>query len=140
MTPQKLAKIRRLAEDTRGDPATRAIAQAALKRYAEEQPKPQFRDVPPWEDRRVPGMKTSAEHERFMFMDIGAWRKSANGNPVFNIARGGILYRIVIFRHKKTPTWGWMRVNTSNDETDFSSRFATMGEAHSAAWRMLTAL
>jgi hypothetical protein len=30
MTPQKLAKIRRLAEDTRGDPATRAIAQAAL--------------------------------------------------------------------------------------------------------------
>jgi hypothetical protein len=85
-------------------------------------------------------MKTSAEYERFMFMDLGAWKKSAKGNPVFNIVRGGIPYRIVIFRHKKTPTWGWMRVNTLDDKVEFSHHFATMGEAHSAAWRMLTAL
>ena len=138
MTPDKLEKIRRLAEDPRGDPATRAIAQAALRRYA--QPEPAFQDVPPWKDPRHEGMKTSAEYDRYRFMDLGSWKKSANGNLVHAIVHGGIPYRIVIFRHKKTPTWGWLRANTLNEQTEFSGRFSTVGEAHESAWKSLTTL
>lgn len=137
MTPDKLEKIRRLAEDHRGDPATRAIAQAALKRYAEE---PSFQEAPRYRDVRHPGVKTSAEFDRFKFMDLGSWKKSASGNPVYSIARNGVPYKIVLFRHKKSPTFGWMRINTFNDETEFSGRFLTIGEAHEAAWKMLMGL
>lgn len=138
MTPEKLEKIRRLAEDVRGDPATRAIAQAALKRYAKEDPVNNPHDV--WRDPRHPGMKTSAEYDRYRFMDLATWRKSANGNPTHAIVMGGKLWRVVLFKHKKTPTWGWMRIDTINDETEFSGRFSTLAAAHEDAWKSLNRL
>jgi hypothetical protein len=135
MTFEKLAKIRALADDPRGDPATRAIAQAALKRYAQEKPKPKAAS---FIDTRHPGMKTSAEYDRYRFMDLGSWRKTASGNPTFTIAIRGKMWRVVLFKHKKTPTYGWMRIDVFSEETpEFSGRFATMAEAHEDLWNIL---
>jgi hypothetical protein len=139
MITDKLAKIRALADDPRGDPATRAIAQAALKRYAEEvnaRPKP---DAPQFVDRRHPGMKTSPEYDRYRFLDLGSWRKTVNGNPTFSITIKGKVWKVVLFQHKKTLTYGWMRVNVITEETEFSGRkFSTMAEAHQDIWKILS--
>jgi hypothetical protein len=137
LNPEKLAKIRALATDERGDPATRAIAQAALKRYATDPPRPEFHDVPPVYNQPHPGMHTSPEYDRHRFMDLGLWKTTTNGNPTFVVVRGGRSYRIVLFRHKKSPTHGWMRINTLTDETEFSGKFATQAEAHANAWTSL---
>ena len=55
MTPERLAKIRAIAEDPRADPATRAIAQAKL----DAEP------TPPKRNPLHPGMRTTPEYERF---------------------------------------------------------------------------
>ena len=52
------------------------------------QPEPTFQDVPPWKDPRHEGIKTSAEYDRYRFMDLGSWKKSANGNLVHAIVHG----------------------------------------------------
>lgn len=139
MTPAKLAKIRALAADTRGDPATRAIAQAALKRYAAEPPE-SVKVRPNPSDPRHPGMRTSPEYDRFRFMDIGAWKTTAKGNPTYLIVVKGRSFRIVMFQHKKRPTHGWMRVDTITDEVEFSRSFSTLQEAHEDAWNSLMAI
>jgi hypothetical protein len=138
VTPEKLEKIRRLAADERGDPATRAIAQAALRRYAGEDAQPKRTSA--WRDPRHPGLKTSAEYDRYRFMDLGTWKKTANGNPTHAIVHAGKLWRIILFRHKKGTSWGWMRIDTINDKKEFSGRFSTLGEAHEAAWESLMAI
>jgi hypothetical protein len=140
LNPQKLAKIRALADDPRGDPATRAIAQAALKRYATEPPKPEFHDVPPYRNQQHPGMRTSAEYDRYRFMDLGNWKTTANGNPTQLVTHKWRTYRIVLFRHKKRPTHGWMRIDVITDKTEFSGAFKTQAEAHADAWKSLMAI
>jgi hypothetical protein len=57
MTPERLAKIRALAEDPRADPATRAIARSMLE--AELPLRPQTTNP------LHPGMRTTPEYERF---------------------------------------------------------------------------
>jgi hypothetical protein len=136
----KLAKIRALANDPRGDPATRAIAQAALKRYATEPPKPEFHDVPPFRAQQHPGMRTSPEYDRYRFMDLGTWRKTANGNPIFYVVHKGRSFRIILFQHKKRPTYGWMRADTITEQVEFSNAFRTQAEAHADAWKSLMAI
>lgn len=139
MTPERLAKIRALAEDPRGDPATRMIAQTALKRYA-----PRFTDVPhdrpAFTNQLHPGMKTSPEYDRYKFMNLGAWKRTSNDNLTIVVTHGSSAYRIVLFKHKKTPTWGWMRIDMFTDVTEFSGKFKTITEAHAAAWNSLTSL
>ena len=56
MTPQRLAKIRALAADERGDPATRALAQKMLDAW--EATYPAVKSI-------HPGMRTSPEYERW---------------------------------------------------------------------------
>jgi hypothetical protein len=125
----------------RGDPATRAIAQAALKRYATGSNEPAaFHDVPPYRNQQHPGMRTSAEYDRFRFMDLGNWKTTANGNPTHIIVHKGRSYRIVLFKHKKSPTHGWMRIDTITDRTEFSGKFRTLAEAHLNAWTSLMAM
>jgi hypothetical protein len=138
VTPDRLAKIKAMAEDARGDPATRAIAQSILKRYAQEPPKPEFRDVE-YKDPRHPGVRTGADYEKWRYMDLSAWRKTGNGNPACLVTGlDGRPYRIVLFRHKKTPTFGWMVVDIDRDETEFSNhKFTSMAEAHKDAWKNL---
>jgi hypothetical protein len=58
MNPERLAKIRALATDPRGDPATRAIAQKKLDAWLKWHPQSGV----------VPGMRQSPEYQ--------AWAKS----------------------------------------------------------------
>jgi hypothetical protein len=137
----KLAKIKALANDPRGDPATRAIAQAALKRYAAEPPRPTPQQNANLHNQQHPGMRTSAEYDRYRFMDLGSWKTTANGNPTHLIVHKGKSYRIVLFKHKKRPTHGWMRIDIIADiDPVFSNSFATQSEAHADAWKSLMAI
>jgi hypothetical protein len=141
LNPEKLKKIRALANDHRGDPATRAIAQAALKRYAQEPPRPAPQPGADPRDHQHPGMRTSAEYDRFRFMDLSTWKITANGNQTHLIVHKGKQYRIVLFRHKKRPTYGWMRIDVIADSDPvFSGAFRTIGEAHADAWKSLMAI
>jgi hypothetical protein len=137
MNDARLAKIRALASDPRGDPAIRAIAQSTLKRFgAPEKEEP--RAAKPWRDPRHPGVKTSAEYDRFRFMDLGSWRQTENGNPTFTISLKGHSWRVVLFKHKKRPTYGWMLTDAIYDKPpEFSHPFETMAEAHEDVWRTL---
>jgi hypothetical protein len=135
MNAEKLAKIKALAEDRRGDPATRAIAQRAYERYSREPPR---RAEPEWKPRNLQheGMKTSPEYDRYMFLNIGGWRKSKNGNPYHTTKHKGIGYHFVLFQHRR-KTWGWLRTNQNDEQTEFSGKFATLAEAHADAWTKL---
>ena len=145
MTPDRLEKIQRLADDARGHPEIRQRAKEKLAAtrlshpHLFAQPKPAFHDVPP-PDPRVPGMKTSALYERQKFLDLGQWGRTKADNLIQTVYRGGIVYRVVLFQHKKTPTWGWMLINEFRDTTEFSGRFRTLGEAHADAWAHVSAL
>jgi hypothetical protein len=58
MTPEKLAKVKAIAEDARADPFTRSIAQKMLE---SEGPQLQPRPINPLH----PGMRTTPEYERY---------------------------------------------------------------------------
>jgi hypothetical protein len=139
LNSEKLAKIRALANDPRGDPATRSIAQAALKRYAEtdRNEKP---SASPYRNPPNPRMRTSPEYDKYRFMDLGNWRTTANGNPTHLIVHKGKSYRVVLFKHKKRPTHGWMRIDVITEATEFSGAFKTVEEAHADAWKSLMAI
>jgi hypothetical protein len=81
---------------------------------------------------------------RTRFMDMDNWRESGAGNPTIgNVAMKGVEYRVVLFRHKKTPTFGYLiiEVDADEDAETFSNvRYATQNEAHRAAWEALCAL
>jgi hypothetical protein len=137
MTPQRLAKIRALATDMRGDPATRMVALEILRRY-EKVEEPAFYDVKDEPQNPAnPRMRNSDEYERYRFMSLRDWRRSAAGNPVHVFTLKGRPYRVTLFKHKKTPTWGWLRVDLRTDEEIWSGRFSTIEEAHKAAWTSL---
>ena len=139
MRPELIEKIKRLADDARGDPATRQRAQEKLEAYRGSfphlfetpKPKPQPRDP------RVHGMRTDPVYDHYVFTDLASWDKTKNGNLVYTVYHKGINYKIVLFKHKKTDTYGWMRVDTFNDTTEFSGRFRTIGEAQGDAWATL---
>jgi hypothetical protein len=139
VTPTKLEKIRRLAEDIRGDPATRMIAREILARY---QTKPTFEDVPePEPEPRNPPnprMRNSDEYERHMFMSLSNWgRSKTSNNFVHTFTHKGRGYRIVLFAHKKSPTYGWLRVDVARNQEVWSNRFNSLPEAHKDAWECL---
>lgn len=136
MNPARLEKIRALANDARGDPATRAVAQSILKRYARDEPKPKFRDVP-HVDPRVHGLRRDPLYEHYLYTDLSQWDKTKAGNPTYQLFHRGIVYRIVLFKHRRTDTYGWMRIDTDHDETEFSGRFNTMAEAQADGWVQL---
>lgn len=86
-----------------------------------------------------PGTRTSEEYDQFIFMNLDNWGESANGNYVHTTKWEGRDYRFVLFRHKKTPTWGWLRVDIKSDtETWSRNKYATLREAHESAWLHLS--
>lgn len=141
MNPARIAKIKALAEDARGDPATRARAQEkltvlrTLHPHLFEAEKPKFHNVQ--QDPRVHGMRRDQAYEYYIFTDLSLWGETKAGNKVHHAYHKGIIYRIVLFQHHKTPTWGWMRINDTQGGTVFSQRFGTMEEAHADAWANL---
>jgi hypothetical protein len=133
MRHRLIEKIRRVAEDARGDPRTRAIAQeklAILKR-AEPPRKAQH-----------PGMKVAPEYAVFRYMDLGNWRRTASGNSTYtHTLADGRPIRTVLFAHKKSPTFGWLLIDLERDAQTFSQiKYATIGEAHQAAWNTLATI
>jgi len=140
MRIELIRKIQALADDARGDPATRARAQEKLADIRKSHPhlfkeKITFRDVPP--DPRVHGMRVDPAYEYFIFSDLNLWDETKAGNKTITIYHKGVNYRIVLFPHKKTATWGWMRVDNFHHQTEFSGRFNTIGEAHADSWSSL---
>src|SRR5580692_1937341 len=139
MTPDKLEKIRRLAEDIRGDPATRMIAKKILERY---QPEPTFHDVDAeikkhfhGDPRNPPGMRNSDEYEHHIFMSLSNWgRSKTSNNLVHSFTHKGRGYRVVLFAHKRSPTYGWLRVDVARNAEVWSGKFSSLGEAHADAW------
>jgi hypothetical protein len=150
MTPAKLEKIRRLAEDLRGDPATRMIAKKILERYQKE---PTFEDVPDpdaaikkhfYGDPRNPPnprMRTSDEYEKHVFMSLHNWgRSKQSNNLVHSFTHKGRAYRVVLFAFKKSPTYGWLRVDVARGQEIWSGRFNSMPEAHADSWKSLQSI
>jgi hypothetical protein len=136
VTPEKLAKIKALAEDVRGDPATRMIAKDILRRYNREPP-PSFHDV---EDvpQNPPGMRNSNEYEQYRFMSLHNWgRSKISNNLVHNFTHKGRAYRVILFAHRKTPTYGWLRIDVARNNETWSSKFSSMPAAHADAWASL---
>ena len=137
MKPDKLAKIRALAADKRGDPATRQVAIEILKRYeAFVDDEPTW--TPPPKNPSGPG--NTFDYEKQAFMSLRDWKRSTAGNFVHTCTFKGRAYRVVIFKHKKTPTYGWLRVDIMRDEEVWSGRFRDIQEAHQDAWKNLQSL
>jgi hypothetical protein len=126
MNPDKLAKIRAIAMDPRGNPATRAVAQKMLEEHAP--PPPPLRQPP------NPRMRHSAEYDRWKFMDLEKWKKTVNGNLTYLLNN----HRVILFQRSKT--WGALIINLTDDSRFFSSRYATLSEAHRASWDHLQKL
>ena len=111
MTPARRAKIKALAEDARGNPATRAIAQRLLERYPEP-PKP-------LRQQRVPGVERSPEYLQFIFMDLNRWKpygkkgKDCLTSPLTE----GMVYKFVIYKFSQPvgAVWGWRRASGKDD-------------------------
>jgi hypothetical protein len=138
VTPDKLAKIRALAEDMRGDPATRMIALKILARYAKDE-EPVFHDVPPAPENPA-GMHNAPEYERYTFMSLRNWGRSKNGNFVHTTSHKGRGYRVVLFPYKKTPTFGWVRTDVATNQEVWSGRFSDLEGAHRNAWESLKSI
>lgn len=144
MNPSRLAKIKALADDERGHPEVRQRAREKLEAVRKSHPDlfseaPKWRDVPPV-DPRVHGMRRDPAYEYYVFTDLSLWDETKSGHKAHSVFHNGVNYRIVLFPHKKTPTWGWMRMDSRFGNAVFSGRFATVGEAHGDAWANLMAL
>ena len=146
-TAEIIKKIRAVADDKRGDPRTRAVAQAKLEAYKLSHPH-LFATTAPWDDipedhppprnPQDPGIKVSEEYAKFRYMDLGNWGQSSKGNPMHLINHKGRAYRVVLFSHKKTPTFGFLIVDVQRDATTFSDLFyKTISEAHRGAWDLI---
>ena len=139
MHPRILEKIRAVASDPRGDPRTREIAQRMLAEH--ERPPPPPPEPPRYNSRIHPGLEKTPEFIRFKFMSLDNWGRTKNGNLIHTTSIKGREYKIVLFSHKKTPTYGWMQIDPESDTTVFSdTKYATMIEAHQAAWQRLMIL
>jgi hypothetical protein len=141
VTPAKLDKIRRLASDLRGDPATRTIAIAMLKKWEAEHG-PSFHDVEEeWKPQNPPGMRNSDDYERHAFMSLHNWgRSKISNNFVHTFTFKGRAYRVVLFKHKRTPTYGWLRVDVARGAEVWSNKFPDLPAAHRDAWDQLQRL
>ena len=102
MTPARRAKIKALAEDARGNQATRAIAQRMLERYPEP-PKPP-------RQQRVPGIERSPEYLQFIFMDLNRWKRAGKSNLFHITSYKGTVYKF-LFSNPQQIGWGWRRRN-----------------------------
>jgi hypothetical protein len=154
LTPRKIAAIKALADDVRGDPNTRAAAQAKLEQYRREHPEifsetmhdrilraakevaaKRYTNNPP-----NPRRRHTDEFAKWRFFEMDNWKHKPNGNYTIIISTGFDSYLVTLFRHKATPTWGWSRVPMENwlDTPVFSySKFETVGQAREDAWTSL---
>jgi hypothetical protein len=137
-TAEIIKKIRAVADDKRGDPRTRAVAQAKLEAYKLSHPQLFATWNPPPRNPQDPGMKVSDEYAKYRYMDLGNWGKSSKGNPTHLVNHKGRGYRVVLFSHRRTPTFGFLIVDVQRDASTFSDLFyKTLSEAHRGAWDLI---
>lgn len=141
MNPRLIEKIRALADDVRGDAATRANAQRKLNEYMVKTCWTEALARMPPRNPPNPRTQPSEEYEKFRFMNMDSWRTTSLGTLIITI-KG---YRIGLFKFKKN--WGWTRytlggdvVAQSNTASHSSTKFATMDEARRDAWDKLMTL
>jgi hypothetical protein len=136
ITPQKIAAIKALADDPRGEPNTRATAQRKLEQIRISHPclfvtAPRAPQNPP-----NPRRAKTPEYEKYRFMNIDQWKRTSKGNYVLVIGE----HRITLFKSKSA--WAHARASVSGfQEPMFSAmRYATLREAQEAAWTSLATL
>jgi len=149
-----IRKIEAVALDERGDARIREIAIGKLEAYQTSHPHlfaeltkehlaTSYRaekDEAPWSDVTDVGPKPPTKGKA-RFMDIRSWRETTNGNPTITLMMNGVELRIVLFKYKKAPDFGWLRIDTLTDKTTFCQAcYATEAEAHQAAWDAVCAI
>lgn len=148
-TVDLILKIARLAGDERGDPRIREIAHAKLANLKAAYPHLFVLETPtepaPWSD--VADVADGAPPSppptkgKARFMDIRNWDVTAAGNATITVTVRGVGFKVVLFKHKRTPTWGYLLIDTDTDVETFSNvRYPTEVGAHEAAWEALEAL
>lgn len=151
ITPQKIAAIRALAEDERGEPNTRRIAQEKLAQYFRDNPKSPNPNPKPevnpeynswYKNPPNPRTQPREDYSKWRFMDMDQWKVSVSGKQFTIVYKAGsINYRVTLFPHRKTPTFGWVRNPIgSTNQSVFSEKFDTLAEAQRDAWQTLQRL
>ena len=141
MTPDLIEKIRKLADDVRGDPNTRAAAQRKLDGYLKSNPElfAAPKPPPPPRNPQAPGMQRAPEWQMQTYLDLSLWKKSAAGNLTTLVATRDGAHRMTLFQYK-TKEWGWIMAPVGRTEKVFGRRYKTQSEAHRASWEHLTSL
>ena len=154
LTPQKIAAIKAVADDARGEPNTRAAAKAKQEQYRRERPDlfqegmtpKMFNDImnqaraayggnqhqnPP-----NPRMQKSDEFAKWRFMGMDNWKRSDNGNYTITVSSGFLAeFRVTLF--KKENRWKWVFSRNNGDTTFSSHSFSVIDEAMRDAWASL---
>ena len=141
-TAAQVAKIKAVADDARGHPAVRKIAIDKLEALRRSHPHLFHRPASAASASQgaTRGRAPAPVKGKARFLDLANWRETANGNVSIVITVRGVEYRVVLFQHKQTPTWGWLIIDTDDGEETFSGRYPTRDEAHMDAWEALCAL
>ena len=152
---EQILKIARLAGDERAHPMMRQVAFDKLATFQETHPHlfwtpgqdepvgaPMWADVPDAPGSAAPPHPTPSSGSPAWFTNLNDWGKTSNGNPTIVVCEPGKPdYRTVLFAHKRTPTFGWLRIDASTDIEVFSqTRYATRDEALRASWEALCAV
>lgn len=150
-THELLIKIAKLAGDERGNPMVRQIALDKLAAFQQTHPHLFWiegeGDPLPWTDVATdadapePPAPPISANDKARFMNVAKWMRTANGNLSIVIAVKGVDYRVVLFKYKKTPMFGWLRIDVDIDAQVFSQmKYATHDEARIGAWEALCAI
>jgi hypothetical protein len=146
VNPSKLAAIKALAEDPRGDPNTRAIAKRKLEQYQGDTLDDKFAEALNYlgnryqqTDERLraqnqpnPRLAKSAEYQKYLFMNMENWKRGEKGHYTIYVGS----FRITLFQHKKDHPWGWVRADMFGPGGPVYSkkRFPKLSDAQKDAW------
>jgi hypothetical protein len=150
-SPELIAKIRKVAEDLRGEPAIRKVARLKLESFQKTHPH-LFEPPKPWappprspqpKSPQNSGMRPSPQWQAYVYFDMSRWKETSSGNLSAVASANGVAYRMILFRYKTTGEWGWIRftVGEGPESKLFSpNRYATREEAHKDSWAHLQSL
>jgi hypothetical protein len=79
--------------------------------------------------------------EKAIFLDLDQWDETANGNPTIVMRARGRRMRVVLFKHKQTPTFGYLITDIAAEAKTFSNvRYPNRAGALLGAWEALCAI
>lgn len=156
LTPKRIAAIKAIADDERGDPNTRAVARRKLEQLRREQPEAFLDDY--YERARKmnddiirrytnnppnPRMRPAEDFTKWRFMNTDQWKRTPAGNYTIILLLEHQQYRVTVFRSKarakwEGPGWGWVRSGPIGASKFSAGRFETFVEAQRDAWNNLS--